>query len=121
MWQTIRSACEALLEEDVGLANAILDAASLITPNGTMEIVYDERGQQYKVPQYAYTRPMELVTQPVMQVPSSSGAGGEGNGSNGGTGSGKGVLVTATSANGAPLPPAPGGTPLRLRVRVNPG
>eukprot|EP01033_Poteriospumella_lacustris_P019082 gene19082-13770_t len=119
MWQTIRSACEALLEEDVGLANAIIDAASLITPNGTMEIVYDERGQQYKVPQYAYTRPMELVTQPVMQVPSSSGAGGEGNGT--GSGSGKGVLTTATSANGAPLPPAPGGTPLRLRVRVNPG
>jgi hypothetical protein len=117
MWQTLRSACDALLEEDLGLANAILDAASLITPNGTLEIVYDERGHQYKLPPYVYSKPMEWTgnipldssnntthTLPIDSCKSGTQSHQGGSGSN--------AMITA---------PAPGGVPLKLRIRINPG
>jgi hypothetical protein len=121
MWQTLRSACDALLEEDLGLANAILDAASLITPNGTLEIVYDERGHQYKLPPYVYSKPVELTsnntfesssnaTHPMQSAISSK--------------SGTESQKTGSGENGAsslPTAPAPGGVPLKFRIRINPG
>lgn len=95
MWQTIRSAAEAVLADDIPLANAILDASSINTPNGTLEVCYDERGYQYKVPQYCYSSPMELTTQPLDINPTVSSVKG---GDSGG-----------------------GGTVLKLRIRINPG
>jgi hypothetical protein len=95
MWQTIRSAAEAILADDIALANAILDASSINTPHGTLEVCYDERGTQYKVPQYCYSNPMELTTVPLDISPTLSSVK---NGDRGG-----------------------GGTVLKLRIRINPG
>lgn len=61
MWQAIRSAAEALIANDVGLASAILEASNIITPNGSLELCYDERGHQYKVPLFCLTNPTDLV------------------------------------------------------------
>jgi hypothetical protein len=98
MWQTIRSAAEAVLADDLALANAILDASSIITPNGTLEVCFDERGYQYKVPQYCYADPMELTTQPPDFTPTNVGSSVKGSENNGGT-----------------------GAMLKLRIRINPG
>lgn len=100
MWQTIRSAAEAVLTDDIPLANAILDASSILTPNGTLEVCYDERGYQYKVPQYCYSNPMELTTQTTDITPTGVGSGGS---------SVKGDGGGAGAAN------------LKLRIRINPG
>eukprot|EP01038_Epipyxis_sp_PR26KG_P015924 gene15924-21604_t len=61
MWQAIRTAAEAILDNDLGLANAILEASNISTPGGTLEVSYDERGHQYKVPNYCIANPIELA------------------------------------------------------------
>lgn len=61
MWGALRSASDALLNQDFVLANAIVDASSMTTPNGSLEICYDERGHEYKVPAYCYSNPVEMV------------------------------------------------------------
>jgi hypothetical protein len=65
MWQTIRSAAEAVHADDLALANAILAAGIILTPNETLQMCYDEGGSQYKVSQYCYANPQELTTQPL--------------------------------------------------------
>eukprot|EP01036_Dinobryon_divergens_P045920 gene45920-61381_t len=57
MWNALRTAAEALLSEDFPLANAIIEASNITTPNGNLELCYDERGHQYTVPGYCYTIP----------------------------------------------------------------
>mmetsp|Transcript_24589 Transcript_24589/g.41002 ORF Transcript_24589/g.41002 Transcript_24589/m.41002 type:complete len:260 (-) Transcript_24589:1815-2594(-) len=103
MWQSIRSAAEALVSNDLPLATAILEASNIVTPSGTMELLYDERGQQYKVPIYCISNPIELVGE-------NGFGGGDGVGEENGT-----VSNTATTA------PKIDGQPIALRVRVNPG
>jgi len=39
-------ACDALLEGEAGTANAVVDAAGIRTPSGTLSICYDERGAE---------------------------------------------------------------------------
>jgi len=130
MWQSIRSAAEAMLVYDIGLANAILEASGLITPNGSLEVCYDERGAQYKVPQYCYANPLELSTEPVPAAANntSSNVGGpaveimstesvrSNKSNNNPTGlhdSGATTNSAGSSANNGPV--------AKLRVRINPG
>lgn len=113
MWQTIRSACDALVDQDVALTNAILEAANLMTPNGTLELVYDERGHQYKIPMYCYAKPQELNE----ALPGSSTNTSSVNAQNPSISS----KNSNQNANVPPPAPAPGGTPLKLRMRINPG
>mmetsp|Transcript_7906 Transcript_7906/g.7065 ORF Transcript_7906/g.7065 Transcript_7906/m.7065 type:complete len:250 (-) Transcript_7906:125-874(-) len=63
MWQALRSASEALIIGDLSLANAIIEASNIGTPNGSLELCYDELGQQYNIPQYCFTTPLELTNQ----------------------------------------------------------
>lgn len=97
MWQIIRSAAEAVLADDLGLANAILEASLITTPNGSLEVCYDERGVQYKVPVYCYANPVELTNEPLPTSSSSNG-----------------------SSSGLPSEQVRG-APVKLRVRINPG
>jgi len=61
MWGAIRSAADALINQDFALANAIVDASNITTPNGSLDLCYDERGHEYKVPTYCYANPVEMV------------------------------------------------------------
>mmetsp|Transcript_38511 Transcript_38511/g.39196 ORF Transcript_38511/g.39196 Transcript_38511/m.39196 type:complete len:236 (+) Transcript_38511:156-863(+) len=65
MWNALRTAAEALLSQDFVLANAIVDASNITTPNGNLELCYDERGYEYKVPLYCYANPTEVVASTV--------------------------------------------------------
>eukprot|EP01039_Chlorochromonas_danica_P000428 gene428-462_t len=98
MWQTIRSAAEALLSNDCVLANAILEASNIATPNGTLEVCYDERGFQYKIPIYCYCDPVELSNEPARVTETEK--------------SGSNSSLKAQSVQGLPI---------KLRVRINPG
>lgn len=109
MWQSIRSAAEALLDGDTALANAILEATNIISPSGTLEVVYDERGHQYKVPQYCYSVPLELTSPeqvPVVAVSSKD--------------AGNNMSSNSNNPLGGPIASA-GGDPIKLRIRINPG
>lgn len=118
MWQSIRSAAEAMLNNDLTLANAILEvrysalydlfpsfklssqASNLTTPNGSLEVVYDERGYQYKVPQYCYANPLELTNEPVKAV---------------------NAEPISESVKNAENVQSVGGPTMKVRVRINPG
>lgn len=54
VWTTLRSAAEAALDDDVALMHAILAASGINCPNGTLELCYDDRGFEYKVPSFCY-------------------------------------------------------------------
>ena len=49
IWQTLKSAAENILDGDVDLANAILEASSVSTPHGSLYRCYDELGALYSV------------------------------------------------------------------------
>lgn len=62
VWQSIKSACEALLEGDFDLANAIIEASDLkADAYESLERVYDMRGLCYNVPKYCFRVPSDLV------------------------------------------------------------
>eukprot|EP01036_Dinobryon_divergens_P033658 gene33658-43499_t len=66
MWQAIQSAADAVLSSDLRLANAILEASNITTPNGLLE---------YKVPLYCIANPFELVQDSQTDRPNSDGSG----------------------------------------------
>lgn len=96
MWQAIRTAAEAMLNGDIGLANAILEASNIITPNGSIDTCYDERGHQYKTPLYCFANPIELTDERAMANMNKQSS------------SSKTVKVIEAA-------------PLSVKVRVNPG
>lgn len=121
MWQAIRSAADALLENDVSLANAILVASSITTPNGSLEVCYDERGYQYKVPQYCVSNPSELSS----STPNENSVASNSNGvlpsltasatvipANEGVYKARAAAIATKSSNNSPI---------NVRVRINPG
>jgi hypothetical protein len=60
-------------------------------PNGSLELCYDELGNEYKIPDYCYSTPSNISTKKVMEKVEMSQ---------------KKTIV---------------GTPLKLKIRVNPG
>lgn len=60
-WSNLKMAADAMLDKDVDTANAIVAAADIRTPQGSLELVYDERGSQYRVPQYCWNTPSNLL------------------------------------------------------------
>ena len=54
----LKSASEALLEKDVMMANAELQASNITTPNGNLTLCYDEMGDCCKVPEYCFVDPI---------------------------------------------------------------
>ena len=62
MWQALRSCCEAILNNDIELANAILQASNMTTSTGYVDECYDELGRLYNVPKYCYCDPVEITS-----------------------------------------------------------
>ena len=56
-WNYLKMSAEALLGGDADTANAILEAASIRTPSGSLALCYDERGNEYRVPDYCFSNP----------------------------------------------------------------
>lgn len=62
IWQAIRLACDAMLQDDYALAATILEAAEVRVPHGTLEQCYDSRGAMYSVPRYCFSDPTNVVS-----------------------------------------------------------
>lgn len=97
MWQALQSASDAILSKDLDLANAILEASNIVTPNANLELCYDERGYAYNVPMYCYAVPSDLTTGTVSN-------------------SEKTTLSKKDS-----IPKSSTGTQLKVKCRINPG
>jgi hypothetical protein len=106
MWQAIQTACEAMIVGDFLLANAIVEASAILTPNGTLDTCYDETGYLYKVPMFLYANPIELVegNKPVSISPPLGDDGRD-----------------ETVASGSKKEKEHTGTAVKLKVRINPG
>jgi hypothetical protein len=76
-----------------------------MTPNGNLQLCYDERGASYSVPPYAYSDPSELITGSSSSNTSNS------------------TLTKEKSAKGmsSSTPTSARGTPIKIKVRINPG
>jgi hypothetical protein len=61
VWMTLRRAAEACIEGDFGLSGAILLAGDINTPSGVLELCYDDRGREYRLPPYCYLHSCDLV------------------------------------------------------------
>jgi len=109
MWQNIRSAVDAFLTSDLALSNAILEAANIKTPNGSLDVCYDERGHQYNIPAFVYSDPIELV----VDAASTESAAVEAAASTDGS--------MSNSASDPTLKKARAGNPINIKVRINPG
>lgn len=44
VWQGLKSISETYLNNDIDLCNALLEASGIVSPNGTLEMTYDELG-----------------------------------------------------------------------------
>lgn len=62
MWQCLRAATEALQEGDVATAQTLLDVQGCTCPSGQLwSRVYDDRGAEYKVPEWLVIEPAGIV------------------------------------------------------------
>ena len=62
VWQNLRLACEALLENNRDIAQTVLDASDLRAPNGDLSLVYDSRGNSYVLPLYTFSTPRNVIS-----------------------------------------------------------
>lgn len=98
-----------------------LQASSITTPNGSLEVCYDERGYQYKVPQYCVSNPSELTS----STPNENSVASNSNGvlpsltasatvipANEGVYKARAAAIATKSSNNSPI---------NVRVRINPG
>jgi len=63
MWLALKGAAEALIEGREDLANSLLQASQISTPEGNLLTCYDELGHEYVVPKWGYSNPSDLVVQ----------------------------------------------------------
>ncbi|XP_021966854.1 ubiquitin domain-containing protein 1 [Folsomia candida] len=61
IWDAIKGAVNAIENSDYPMAQAILDGANIFIPHGTLMEAYDELGNQYKVPLYCLSRPVNIL------------------------------------------------------------
>lgn len=100
IWQTLEGICENVLKKDLETANAFLQASNLSCPDGNLEVVYDDRGNKFKIPVFCFSNPVEILNN-------------KDNKSNG---------ANDTEVNSArSIDSLPQGPPITLKVRVNPG
>lgn len=55
MYAALRSVCDAILNDDSALADAILQASNITTEGTTLARCYDERGHEYNIPSYCWS------------------------------------------------------------------
>ena len=90
------------------MANAVLQASNITTPNGNLTLCYDEMGDCYKVPEYCFVDPIELGANDRDRVPASNGLF-------------KGFMMTSTSAKSQhTTTPQIVDTPLTVKIKINP-
>ena len=73
-WQTLKGVAQALIDGDVALANALLDAAEFTSPNGSLELCYDSYGEQYAVPTLCYATPSNVARSSSDASPDAAGS-----------------------------------------------
>jgi hypothetical protein len=62
VWQQLRTVCDVMTGGDLATANAICQAAGIITPEGSLTQCYDQFGNLYEIPHYCICDPINLVT-----------------------------------------------------------
>ena len=60
-WATLKMAAEAMLEDDIGTANVICEAAQITAPGGSLSEAYDATGRRYTVERACFSTPTNLV------------------------------------------------------------
>jgi hypothetical protein len=62
VWQCLKAATEALQEGDLATAQTLLDVQGCTCPSGQLwSRVYDDRGAEYKVPEWLVIEPAGIV------------------------------------------------------------
>ena len=61
IWSALRATIDAYEKKNFILAQAIIDSANIILPNGLLNDCYDELGNRYQIPIYVLARPVNLV------------------------------------------------------------
>lgn len=61
IWDALRGACYALEQNDIELAQSIIDCANISLPRGTLLDCYDELGTRYQLPIYVLSTPTNLI------------------------------------------------------------
>lgn len=61
IWAALKAAVEALENKNFQLAQAIIDSANIIVPNGLLNDCYDELGNRYQIPAYVLSKPNNLT------------------------------------------------------------
>lgn len=61
IWNALKAAVDAAENKNFQLAQAIIDSANIILPNGYLNDCYDELGNRYQIPIYVLTKPINIV------------------------------------------------------------
>ncbi|CAF2654011.1 unnamed protein product [Rotaria sp. Silwood2] len=61
IWDALRGACYAIEQNDVDLAQSIINCANISLPRGTLLDCYDELGTRYQLPVYILSAPTNLI------------------------------------------------------------
>ncbi|XP_067277863.1 ubiquitin domain-containing protein 1a isoform X1 [Pseudorasbora parva] len=63
IWDALKAAAVAIECNDLELAQAIVDGASITLPHGSLMECYDELGNRYQLPAYCLAPPVNLVSE----------------------------------------------------------
>lgn len=61
IWSALKAAVDACEAQNFQLAQAIIDSANIILPNGLLNDCYDELGNRYQLPIYVIAKPLQIV------------------------------------------------------------
>ncbi|CAF3771350.1 unnamed protein product [Adineta steineri] len=61
IWDALRGACYAIEQNDIDLAQSIINCANISLPHGTLLDCYDELGTRYQLPIYVLSSPTNMI------------------------------------------------------------
>ncbi|UJR26695.1 hypothetical protein I4U23_008011 [Adineta vaga] len=61
IWDALRGACYAIEQNDIDLAQSIINCANISLPHGTLLDCYDELGTRYQLPVYVLSTPTNMI------------------------------------------------------------
>jgi hypothetical protein len=61
IWDALHGACYAIEQNDIDLAQSIINCANISLPHGTLLDCYDELGSRYQLPIYVLSPPTNLI------------------------------------------------------------
>ncbi|XP_066962991.1 ubiquitin domain-containing protein 1 isoform X2 [Macrobrachium rosenbergii] len=61
IWDALKAAALAVENTEYELAQAIIDGANIMLPNGTLTDCYDELGTRYQLPVYCLSYPLNIL------------------------------------------------------------